>query len=261
MGDFADLASPFLVGHSAGVARLAAEAGQALGLSEPDVATVRRAAFVHDVGRVAVPVKIWQKPGPLTPDEWERVRLHAYHTERVLARSSFLAALAAVAAFHHERLDGSGYHRGTTGPSLSRPARLLAAADAYHAMTEPRPYRPARSPAEAAARLVEEVRSGRLDAQAVSAVIEAAGQPRPQLELPAGLTEREVQVIGLLARGYATKQVAAALRSPPRPPIATCRTPTPRSGSRAARRPPCSPWSTVWWRGENSRFPGADRTP
>ena len=212
MGDFADLASPFLVGHSGGVARLCASAGQLFGLDRGEIAAVRRAALVHDVGRVAVPIKVWQKPGPLTPDEWEGVRLHAYHTERVLTRSPFLAALAPVASFHHERLDGSGYHRGVAAAGITRLARLLAAADAYHAMTEPRPHRPALAPEQAAMALSQEVRAGRLDANAAGAVIEASGQPVPQLERPAGLTEREAQVIGLLARGYQTKEVAAALR-------------------------------------------------
>jgi HD-GYP domain-containing protein (c-di-GMP phosphodiesterase class II) len=173
--------------------------------------TIRRAAYVHDVGRVAVPVAIWQKPGPLTPDEWERVRLHAYHSERVLARSPFLAALSPVATSHHERLDGSGYHRGTTAPGLRLPARLLAAADAYHAMTEPRPHREPLAPEEAAETLSQEARDGRLDADAVVAVIEAAGHPTPRIERPARLTEREAEVVGLLARGLQTKQVARAL--------------------------------------------------
>lgn len=150
MGDFADLASPYLVGHAAGVAELAAAAARRLGLPAADVVAVRRAALVHDVGRVAVPARIWQKAGPLTPDEWERVRLHAYHSERVFCRSPFLAALAPVATSHHERRDGSGYHRGSTAAALPPPARLLAAADAYHAMTEPRPHREALPPRRAA---------------------------------------------------------------------------------------------------------------
>jgi HD-GYP domain-containing protein (c-di-GMP phosphodiesterase class II) len=107
MGDFADLASPYLVGHSAGVAELAAAPARLCRLEAADLSRVRRGALVHDLGRVAVPVRIWQQPAPLTPDDWERVRLHAYYSERVLARSPFLGALAPVASFHHERLDGS----------------------------------------------------------------------------------------------------------------------------------------------------------
>jgi HD-GYP domain-containing protein (c-di-GMP phosphodiesterase class II) len=211
MGDFADLASPYLVGHSAGVAELATAAAQRCRLDAADLVSIRRGALVHDLGRVAVPVRIWQKAAPLTPDDWERVRLHAYHCERVLARSPFLAALAPVATFHHERLDGSGYHRGTTAAALTPSARLLAAADAYHAMTEPRPHRQARSPGRAAETLTKEARAGRLDPDAAAAVLQAAGQRVPRFERPAGLTEREAEVIGLLARGLQTKQVARRL--------------------------------------------------
>jgi HD-GYP domain-containing protein (c-di-GMP phosphodiesterase class II) len=211
MGDFADLASPYLVGHSAGVAELAAEAGRRCRLQPADLVRVRRGALVHDLGRVAVPARIWQKAAPLTPDDWERVRLHAYHSERVLSRSPFLAALAPVAGYHHERLDGSGYHRGTAAAELTPPARLLAAADAYHAMTEPRPHRQALPPGQAAEALGEEARAGRLDPDAVTAVLAAAGQRVPRIGRPAGLTEREAEVIGLLARGLQTKQVARVL--------------------------------------------------
>jgi HD-GYP domain-containing protein (c-di-GMP phosphodiesterase class II) len=163
------------------------------------------------VGRVAISVRIWQKPGRLTADEWERVRLHAYHSERVLARSPFLAALAPVATSHHERCDGSGYHRGTPAGALTASARVLAAADAYHAMTEPRPHREPMPAERAAATLGEEAGAGRLDPDAVTGVLAAAGQRAPRLERPAGLTEREAEVVGLLARGLQTKQIAREL--------------------------------------------------
>jgi HD-GYP domain-containing protein (c-di-GMP phosphodiesterase class II) len=211
IGDFADLASPYLVGHSAGVAELAAAAAERSGLTPADVAAVRRAGAVHDVGRVAVPVRIWQKPAPLDPGEWELVRLHPYHSERVLVRSAFLAALAPIASAHHERLDGSGYHRGVPAAALGLPARLLAAADAYHAMGEPRPHRDPLPAQEAAAELAREAGDGRLDPDAVAAVLEAAGERVPPIERPDGLTERETQVLALLARGLQTKQVARTL--------------------------------------------------
>ncbi|MPZ00347.1 MAG: HD domain-containing protein [Actinophytocola sp.] len=211
IGDFADLVSPYLVGHSAGVAQLATAAGPRCGLGIEEILALRRAALVHDVGRVAVPVRIWQHAGPLSPDDWERVRLHAYHTERILSRSPFLASLAPIAAFHHERLDGSGYHRGSMAAALSVPARVLAAADAYHTMTEPRPHRGALTPQQAAGRLGEEVRAGRLDPDAVGAVLAAAGQRAPRISRPAGLTDRESEVVGLIARGLQTKQVARTL--------------------------------------------------
>ena len=211
VGDFADLISPYLSGHSAGVAELASAAAQRCWIDEADVATLKRAALVHDLGRVAVHPRIWQKPGPLTADEWEHVRLHPYQTERVLSRSPFLSALAPVAGAHHERLDGSGYHRGAARAELTLPARVLAAADAYHAMAEPRPHREPLPTKQAADELAREASAGRLDPDAVIAVVEAAGQQAPRLERPAGLTERETEVLALLARGLQTKQVARAL--------------------------------------------------
>jgi HD-GYP domain-containing protein (c-di-GMP phosphodiesterase class II) len=211
MGAFADLVSPSFVGHSAGVAELAESAAERCRLGVTDRVAIRRAALVHDLGRVAVDARAWSNPGSLSADEWEQVRLHPYHTERVLSRSSFLDALAPIAGAHHERLDGSGYHRGATAAVLTPAARLLAAADAYHAMTEPRPHRAALVPERAAEVLGEEARDGRLDADAVAAVLDAAGQAVPRIERPCGLTEREAEVIGLLARGRQTKQVARAL--------------------------------------------------
>jgi HD-GYP domain-containing protein (c-di-GMP phosphodiesterase class II) len=211
MANFADLISPSFAGHSAGVAAFATAAAPHCGIDVAGVTAVRRAALLHDLGRVAVHPRIWQKPGPLTADEWEQVRLHAYHTERVLSRSPFLSALSPIAGAHHERLDGSGYHRGASGPELAFPTRLLAAADAYHAMLEPRPHRTPHPPEQAAQILADEASAGRLDPDAVAAVLDAAGQRAPRLERPAGLTDREAEVVAMLARGLQTKQVAQRL--------------------------------------------------
>lgn len=211
VGDFADLISPWLAGHSAEVGRLATAAGHRCGFSASDVALVGRAAFVHDVGRVAVHPQIWAKPQPLSADEWEQVRLHAYHAERILGRGDVLAALGRTAGAHHERLDGSGYHRNATGSSLSPAARLLATADAFTAMTQPRPHRDALRADEAAEILRRDANAGRHDPDMLAGVLEAAGQPVPRVERPAGLTEREVEVVRLLARGRQTKQVARTL--------------------------------------------------
>jgi HD-GYP domain-containing protein (c-di-GMP phosphodiesterase class II) len=211
MGDFADLISPYLTGHSRGVAELATAAAASCRLDAIETIALRRGALVHDLGRVAIGAGTWQKPGPLTADEWEGVRLHPYHTERVLARSPLLSSLARVAGAHHERLDGSGYHRGSPGADLTMAARVLAAADAYHAMTEPRPYREALPAERAAQELAREASAGRLDPAAAIAVVETAGQQAPRLERPAGLTEREAEIVGMLARGLQTKQVARAL--------------------------------------------------
>lgn len=216
MGEFSDVASPYLVGHSSGVAKLAAMAAQHIRFSPTQEAQIKRAALVHDVGRVAVPLRIWEKTSSLTADDWEAVRLHAYHSERILLRSPFLAELSSIAGFHHERLDGSGYHRGSAAPQLDSKARLLAAADAYHAMCEPRPHRPALTGEEAAQALTEQARRGLFDRESVTAVLEVAGHSAPRIEWPAGLTEREVEVTRLLVRGMQTKQVARRLGISPK---------------------------------------------
>src|SRR4051794_30996436 len=177
IANFVDLKSPYFLGHSRAVADLAAAAG------DGDVTLLRSAGLVHGLGRLGVSNAILDKPGPLGAGEWERVRMQPYLTERMLSQSPALAPLCAVAVQHRERLDGSGYPRGLAGGSLSRPARVLAAADAYQSMREPRPHRPARSPEEAATALQGEVRAGRLDSQAVAAVLGAAGHRvsrRPQ---------------------------------------------------------------------------------
>jgi HD-GYP domain-containing protein (c-di-GMP phosphodiesterase class II) len=216
VADFADLKSMWTVGHSRGVARLAERAAAGAGLDAADIALVRRAALVHDIGRVAVPVSVWAKPGPLTRGEREQVRLHAYHSERVLDVSPGLRPLARLAGSHGERGDGSGYHRGSKTAELPLTTRLLAAADCYQAMREPRAYRPALSAAAAAAELGREVTEGRLAPEAANAVLAAAGQPGRHVTRPAGLSERECQVLGLVARGLATKQVARQLGISPK---------------------------------------------
>lgn len=211
MGAFSDLASPYLSGHASGVADLAARAAELLGWDAPGSGMMRRVGFVHDVGRAAVHPRIWEMSGSLSADEWEQVRLHPYHTERVLARSSLLAPLAEIACSHHERIDGSGYHRSLPASALPPGARLLAAADALRSKMEPRPYRKRLSPGEAAAVVSGRAKGGKLDSGMVAAVVEAAGMEPPPTEYPAGLTEREVEVVALLARGMQTKQIARAL--------------------------------------------------
>src|SRR5215211_2899799 len=160
-----------------GVSELAEAAATNLGLTEAEVARVRRAGLLHNLGRTGVPNGIWDKPGPLTAIEWEQVRLHPYHSERILSRSSALAPLASLAGMHHERQDGSGYYRQATAAMISNGARVLAAADAYQAMTQERPHRPALTPNAAAEQLNSEAAQGRLEAEAVRAVLEAAGHP------------------------------------------------------------------------------------
>ena len=184
-GSLADLKSPWLQGHSAAVAELAATAVGALGLDD-QVRTVRVAGHLHDVGRVGVSSRIWDKPGPLTATERDQARLHPYYSERILARTPALADVARLVGQHHERCDGSGYHRGLAAVQLTLPSRVLAAADEYRNLVEERPHRPALSSTEAAGRMRAEVRSGRLDADAVAAVLEASGIRAGAQDAPGG---------------------------------------------------------------------------
>src|SRR5215218_545316 len=169
---------------------------------------VRRAGLVHDLGRLGIPNTLSDKRGELTDSEMERVRLHPYLSERMLSFSPALAPLGEIAVQHHERLDGSGYPRSLSGDAISAAGRILAAADAYHALTELRPHRPARSPQEAASTLRAEVGAGRLDGDAVNAVLGAAGhRVKQRREWPAGLSAREVDVLRLVARGLSNKEI------------------------------------------------------
>jgi HD-GYP domain-containing protein (c-di-GMP phosphodiesterase class II) len=212
VADFTDLKSPYTAGHSRAVAALAGDAAIRCGLTPADAVALRRAGWIHDVGRISVSIPVWHKPGPLDHDEREQVRLHPYLTERVFARSALLRPLATLAGQHHERVDGSGYHRAQHGVDLSVPARIIGAADVYAALVADRAHRPAATAGAAAATLRAEAHAGRLDADAVDAVLAAAGHPaRRRRSQVAGLTARETEVLRLLARGASNPGIAAAL--------------------------------------------------
>ncbi|NNU27212.1 HD domain-containing phosphohydrolase [Isoptericola sediminis] len=216
LGELADVVGPAWAGRSRAVAALAGDAAELAGLDPAEVRHVRRAALLQDVGRISVPARIWHAHRTLSAEDREHVRLHPYFTERVCAASPFLRDLARDAVCHHERLDGSGYHRGLPAAALGVPARLLAAADAMRSACETPPHGRGLSRAAAVYALGRDVREGRLDAEAVAAVVEAAGLEPPPLHRPAGLTEQESRVVGLVARGLATKQVARTLGISPK---------------------------------------------
>jgi HD-GYP domain-containing protein (c-di-GMP phosphodiesterase class II) len=220
LADVADWKSPFTLGHSRGVARLTDAACAELGLDERARGRASRAALLHDVGRVSVSNAIWDKPGPLDPGEWEKVRLHPYFTERIARAASPWQSLALLASSDHERLGKRGYPRGA--PPADMPdaaiANVLAAADIYQALTEPRPHRAARDASHAAEELERELAQGHLDRKAASAVLKVAGHARAAAASPnvSGLTDREVEVVRLLARGVVDKDIAVALGISPR---------------------------------------------
>jgi HD-GYP domain-containing protein (c-di-GMP phosphodiesterase class II)/DNA-binding CsgD family transcriptional regulator len=210
--DLVDLKSTYRLGHSPAVADLAVRAAESLGRSAEEITTLRRAALLHDIGMYSVPTGILDKKGRLTASEWERIRLHAYHSERILARSVLLSDAAKIASLHHERLDGSGYHRAARAAAQSVAARVLAVADVFQSLTEPRPYRVAFAK-DAAAKLMESA-SNVMDGDIVRAVCAVAGVPggaRRRNARPSGLSDREIEVLRLLARGRSKKQIGRAL--------------------------------------------------
>ncbi len=212
IADFVDLKSPYTLGHSRGVADAARDAAASLGMESEEVGAIRRAGLLHDLGRLGVSNAVWDKRTPLTQSERERVRMHPYFTERMLASCPALASLAPLAVQHHERLDGSGYPRGVAGDAISRGGRVLMAADLYRSKLEPRPHRPAVTVAEAGTLLRAEVRAGRIDGDAAEAVLRAGGQPaRRRRDWPAGLTAREVEILRLVARGLSQREIAEQL--------------------------------------------------
>lgn len=212
VGDFADLKCPFTVGHSRAVAELAASAATRMGLVSTEVDVVRRAAMVHDLGRMGVPNSVWERSAQLSEADRERIRLYPYLTGRILNRVRGLERVTAVAEAHRERLDGSGYPRGLSGSALPITQRILAAADSYRGSLEHRPHRPALVGKAAATRLRGEADAGRLDPAVVDAVLSVAGHRSVRRTPgPAGLTAREMEVLGLLSQGLTSTEIARRL--------------------------------------------------
>ena len=217
LADFIDLKSPYWNGHSRRCAKLAEDAAGVLGLDDDEVTRIRHAALVHDFGTTVVPNSIWDKPGSLTRSEFDRVELHPMLTEQMLRRSPALADLNPVASAHHEKCDGSGYHKRAKAADEELGACVLAAAEVYVGLTAERADRPPFPPDDAAAELRRLESEGVLEPRASRAVQVAAGHGEPKRntgkrqENPGGLTRREVEVLRLAAKGLTTQDIAGRL--------------------------------------------------
>ncbi|MDQ1736511.1 MAG: hypothetical protein QOH56_2762 [Pseudonocardiales bacterium] len=222
VADFIDLKSPYMAGHSRRCAQLGADVGTLLGFTDTEITTLRRAALVHEFGTTAIPNSIWDKPGPLTRTEFDRVELHPMLTEQMLRRTPALAALNPVAAAHHEKADGSGYHKRLRAEAVDPCAGVLAAVDIYVGLTSDRADRPAFSADYAATELRRLATQGVLNQETTQAVLAASGHGEPhgpQARRPQhshGLTPRQVEVLRLAARGLTTAQIANQLYISPK---------------------------------------------
>jgi diguanylate cyclase (GGDEF)-like protein len=156
--------------HSESVVELTARVGAELALDAEDIARLRTAALLHDIGKVGVPDEILQKPGPLDSREWEIMRQHPVIGERIVRAIPGMGAIARIVRHEHERWDGGGYPDGLAGEAIPIDARIILACDAYHAMTSDRPYRRAMSHREALAELTTNAGS-QFDPNVVEALV------------------------------------------------------------------------------------------
>jgi putative nucleotidyltransferase with HDIG domain len=164
-----DAKSPFTYRHSNGVAAAATSIAGQLGMSQTEIVSIRRAALLHDIGKLSVPNTILEKPGKLTEQEWDVVKKHPYYTLEILRRIPGFRELSDVAAAHHEKLDGSGYFRHWGADQLNTPARILAVADVYDALAAKRPYRDA-LPLETVFQIMHKDAPRALDAECLEAL-------------------------------------------------------------------------------------------
>ena len=218
LADYADLKSPFLAGRSRRIADLAERIARGMGLPEPEATHIYRAALVHDIGIVAIPSFVLNKAqDTLTEAEREQVRLHPYHSERILSKVPALEPIIPFVAAHHEEMDGRGYYRGLRGSQIPLGAQIIAVADRFDELTHDAPDSLGHELNQAVDVMRQEV-GGRLSPDAfqaltddLSGVDRSHRQRTPQQEWPARLTDREVEVLRLIAKGLNRRQAARAL--------------------------------------------------
>lgn len=178
-GEIADGKTPFTQGHSETVARVAERIAGTLGLKGAEVRSIKRAALLHDLGKLAVPNCILEKPEKLEPEEWQAIKKHPYYTMEILRRVEGFGEIAEIAASHHEKLDGSGYYRNLTAARLPLAARIVAVADVFDALSSERPQRRA-YPLETVCRMMRSEAPRQLDTDCVEALISTrSGARRP----------------------------------------------------------------------------------
>jgi len=214
VADFVDIKSPATAGHSKETARIAEGVARRMGLPQPEITNIRRAALVHDLGHIALPGNILHQHGQLSEADREKLRLHPYYTERILSRVPVLAEVAAIAGKHHERINGTGYYRGLSGNELPLSACILALADEFQERSHGLPGQNEPDPKDVLKAMKPEV--GPLFSPACfEALAQELGvhvpKPSRRREWPAGLTDREVEVLRWVATGASNRKIAHQL--------------------------------------------------
>ncbi|MCC5815221.1 MAG: HD domain-containing protein [Leptospira sp.] len=217
-GKMVDLKSQFTVNHSSQVCELAIKIAESLSLDENEMDSLKLAAYLKDLGMLSIPNQIIESKSSLKISEKESIRLHPYTTMRILSPTNLPTAVSEIAGTHHERLDGSGYHRSLKDSGISKSSRVLAVADQIVAMRSNRSYRKAFSETELKKEIYKDVKDGKLCKNTVDAGLESLGyyikKSKPKNSF--GLTEREIEVLQKISQGLTNPEIAKEFKLSPR---------------------------------------------